>query len=153
MSQTDILSVAPIAFKNILISKVSVSGASGDDHPTCDGCESFLWVQGCFAPPADNSLRKNGKYLTTGLEKRKVSVLSIFRVWDNIFFPGRSNVSARAENDRGGMVDAMDLLNAEKEPENNDEDGGDDKVLQAKWCSGNSLVLNFGHVFEVFLAG
>jgi hypothetical protein len=61
--------------------------------------------------------------LTLGLKKHKVSVLSIFCVWDNIFFPGRRNVSARAENDRGGMVDAMDLLNAEKEPENNGEDG------------------------------
>jgi hypothetical protein len=61
--------------------------------------------------------------LTTGLKKRKVSVLNIFRVWDNIFFPGQSDASARAENDRGGMVDVMDLLNAEEKPKNNDEDG------------------------------
>jgi hypothetical protein len=32
-------------------------------------------------------------------------------------------VSARAENDRGGMVDVMDLLNTKKKLKNNDEDG------------------------------
>ncbi|KAJ7108278.1 hypothetical protein C8R44DRAFT_680410, partial [Mycena epipterygia] len=62
-------------------------------------------IAGRFALSADESLRENGtatginwaadyemylKYLTTGLDKRKASVLKIFRVWDDIFFPGRS---------------------------------------------------------------
>ncbi|KAJ7120387.1 hypothetical protein C8R44DRAFT_877817 [Mycena epipterygia] len=56
-----------------------------------------------FAVSADDSLRENStatginwaadhemyvKYLTTGIEKRKASVLKIFRVWNEIFFPG-----------------------------------------------------------------
>jgi hypothetical protein len=40
------------------------------------------------------------------------------------FFPGQSDMSARAENDGGSMVDAMDLLNADAEEEL--EDGGED---------------------------
>ncbi|KAJ7906928.1 hypothetical protein B0H13DRAFT_2332977 [Mycena leptocephala] len=63
-------------------------------------------------------------YLTTGLKKRKASVLKIFRVWDDIFFPGRSDASARAEDNGSSTVDAMDLLNADAEE--GPEDGGED---------------------------
>jgi hypothetical protein len=56
-----------------------------------------------------------GKYLTTGLEKHKASVFKIFRVWNDIFFPGESNVLARAENNGGSTVGTMDLLNADAE--------------------------------------
>jgi hypothetical protein len=62
--------------------------------------------------------------LTTGLKKRKASVLKIFRVWDDIFFPGRSDASARAEDNGSSTVDAMDLLNADAEE--GPEDGGED---------------------------
>ncbi|KAJ7863762.1 hypothetical protein B0H14DRAFT_2348812, partial [Mycena olivaceomarginata] len=102
-------------------------------------------VVGRFSLSADDSLRENGKvtginwaadyklylkYLTTGLEKRKTSVLKIFRVWDDIFFPGRSDASGRAENNGGSTVDAMDLLNANAEEE--PEDGGcEASVLQS----------------------
>ncbi|KAJ7336330.1 hypothetical protein DFH08DRAFT_813548 [Mycena albidolilacea] len=83
-------------------------------------------VQGCFALSADDSLRENGKvtginwaanyelylkYLTTGLEKCKTSVLKIFS-------------TCGAENNGGSTVDAMDLLNADAEEE--PEDGGED---------------------------
>ncbi|KAJ7143961.1 hypothetical protein C8R44DRAFT_601429 [Mycena epipterygia] len=94
-------------------------------------------IAGRFALSADESLRENGtamginwaadyemylKYLTTGLDKRKASVLKIFRVWDDIFFPGRSAASGTNGSDGGSAVDVMDALNADVEEEG---DGGD----------------------------
>ncbi|KAJ7321995.1 hypothetical protein DFH08DRAFT_818372 [Mycena albidolilacea] len=101
-------------------------------------------VQSRFALSADDSLRKNSKvtginwaadyelylkYLTTGLEKCNTSVLKIFRMWDDIFFPGRSDASGGAENNGGSTVDAMDLLNADAEEE--PEDGGENEEKHA----------------------
>ncbi|KAJ6495001.1 hypothetical protein DFH09DRAFT_1103839 [Mycena vulgaris] len=87
-----------------------------------------------FGLSADDSLRENGtvtginwaadhelyvKYLTTGLEKRKASVFNIFRVWDDIFFPGRgAGLGGRADNGEGGsVVDVMAALNADADVE------------------------------------
>ncbi|KAJ7835029.1 hypothetical protein B0H13DRAFT_2369520 [Mycena leptocephala] len=64
-------------------------------------------------------LEKYIKYLQNGLDKRKASVLRIFREWDNIFFPDTD--SSLAANGNGGdeaekqLQDAMDLLDADEE--------------------------------------
>ncbi|KAJ7718511.1 hypothetical protein B0H14DRAFT_634788 [Mycena olivaceomarginata] len=64
-------------------------------------------------------LEKYIKYLQNGLDKRKASVLRIFREWDDIFFPDTDS-SLGANGNGGGdaekqMQDAMDLLNADEE--------------------------------------
>ncbi|KAJ6492673.1 hypothetical protein DFH09DRAFT_1338128 [Mycena vulgaris] len=59
------------------------------------------------------------KYLQKGLNKRKASVLRIFREWDEISFPDTDPILGA--NGNGGddaekqMQDAMDLLNADEE--------------------------------------
>ncbi|KAJ7853017.1 hypothetical protein B0H14DRAFT_2354529 [Mycena olivaceomarginata] len=64
-------------------------------------------------------LEKYIKYLQNGLDKRKASVLRIFREWDEIFSPDTDS-SLGANGNGGGdaekqMQDAMDLLNADEE--------------------------------------
>ncbi|KAJ7768110.1 hypothetical protein DFH07DRAFT_736439 [Mycena maculata] len=109
----------------------------GLQHTTpADICETI--IAGRFALSADESLRENGtttginwaaddelylKYLTTGLEKRKASVLNIFRVWDDIFFLERSSASGKS-NSGGSVVDAMEALNADVE-EDTENSGGE----------------------------
>jgi hypothetical protein len=83
---------------------------------------------------ADDQLRENGtitginwaayhetylNYLTTGLEKRKASVLKIFRTWDDIFFPGRgAGLGGRiADGGEASTANVMDALNADVEEE------------------------------------
>ncbi|KAJ7805215.1 hypothetical protein B0H13DRAFT_2488967, partial [Mycena leptocephala] len=64
-------------------------------------------------------LEKYIKYLQNGLDKRKASVLRIFRERDDIFFPETD--SSFAANGNGGdeaekqLQDAMDLLDADEE--------------------------------------
>jgi hypothetical protein len=64
-------------------------------------------------------LEKSIKYLQNGLDKRKASVLRIFREWDDIFFPDTD--SSLAANGNGGdeaekqLQDALDLLDADEE--------------------------------------
>ncbi|KAJ7824815.1 hypothetical protein B0H14DRAFT_3469027 [Mycena olivaceomarginata] len=68
-------------------------------------------------------LEKYIKYLQNGLDKRKASVLRIFREWDEIFFPDTNSslgANGKANGNGGGnaekqMQDAMDLLNADEE--------------------------------------
>ncbi|KAJ7711786.1 hypothetical protein B0H14DRAFT_3524321 [Mycena olivaceomarginata] len=65
------------------------------------------------------ALEKYIKYLQNGLDKRKASILRIFREWDEIFFPDTDS-SLGANGNGGGdaekqMQDAMDLLNADEE--------------------------------------
>ncbi|KAJ7710606.1 hypothetical protein B0H17DRAFT_893343, partial [Mycena rosella] len=95
-----------------------------------------------FGLSADDSLRENStvtginwaadhelyvKYLTTGLEKRKASVSNIFRVWDDIFFPGRGAGLGGRVDDGGGdsVTGVMAALNADADVE--EETGGGDE--------------------------
>lgn len=80
---------------------------------------------------ADDSLRPHGaqtgidwqadlekyiNYLQSGLDKRKASVLTIFRMWDEIFFPASDTGLGGKASDNDGerrMQDVMELLNAD----------------------------------------
>jgi hypothetical protein len=65
--------------------------------------------------------------LTEGLQKKKPSILNIFRVWDRKFYPNSEDGLAHSvdPNDEGaeGRRAALEEMNAE-EPE--DDSGGED---------------------------
>ncbi|KAJ6555671.1 hypothetical protein DFH09DRAFT_1318072 [Mycena vulgaris] len=64
-------------------------------------------------------LEKYIQYLQSGLDKRKASVLHLFRKWDELFFPESETSLAgkNADDDRAehAMKDVMDLLDADAE--------------------------------------
>lgn len=74
------------------------------------------------------------KYLTSGLEERRASVLKIFRIWDDIFFPGRGPGLGGRPTEEDSTADAMDALRADDEEEephleeeqNGEQNGGED---------------------------
>jgi len=59
------------------------------------------------------------KYLLQGLQQHKVSVLNIFRTWDNKFFPNTETSLAgqcrEGSNNEQSTRDALDALNADEE--------------------------------------
>ncbi|KAJ7744403.1 hypothetical protein B0H16DRAFT_1463279 [Mycena metata] len=60
------------------------------------------------------------EYLTTGLEKRKASVINIFRVWDAIFYP--NSMASGSADDGKSTAAAMDALNADEEVVESEEE-------------------------------
>jgi len=72
------------------------------------------------------------QYLLQGLQQHKASVLNIFRVWDETFFPiTNTSLSGRRDqisNNERSTRDALDALNADKEDlgDNENEGHGDD---------------------------
>lgn len=67
-------------------------------------------------------------YLLQGLQQRKASVLNIFRVWDETFFPmtntSLSGCRDQISNNERSTRDALDALNADKEDLGDDENEG-----------------------------
>ncbi|KAJ6576156.1 hypothetical protein DFH09DRAFT_812720, partial [Mycena vulgaris] len=66
-----------------------------------------------------SDLEKYIQYLQSGLDKRKASVLNLFREWGELFFP-ESEMSLAGKNADDGraehtMKDVMDLLDADAE--------------------------------------
>jgi hypothetical protein len=90
--------------------------------------------QSRWAPSQDDFLQDRGlntgikwhsefesylKYLLQGLQQHKASVLNIFRVWDDMFFPNTDTSlagnHAPGSNNEQSTRDALDALNADKE--------------------------------------
>ncbi|KAJ6469089.1 hypothetical protein DFH09DRAFT_955340, partial [Mycena vulgaris] len=66
-----------------------------------------------------SDLEKYIQYLRSGLDKRKASVLNLFREWDELFFPeSETSLAGKNADDDGAeraMKDVMELLDADAE--------------------------------------
>jgi hypothetical protein len=67
------------------------------------------------------------------LDKKKKSILNVFRVWDDTFFPATSDTgfgagSRTAHND--AMAEALALLNAGEEEDEGEDEGEDERNEQ-----------------------